>query len=533
MRKHVLASMVLLAGVGAAQAQSWPMVGNPNFGPAQAAQPIFVNPHASNPYATPALPTSGPRVYYGEFPNAAPVTMPAPMRPSPMPMQFPPAPTPMPSAPMPSRPIYYYPAAPAATMMPYNYYPFAQSGTWTPEAKPARRATGYPISVPESAPDPVALPKRDDLPFHRPTKDCWWVSGEYVGTLIRPMRLFSPLVTTGTIATPTPGVLGQPGTAVLLGGDSIHFGWFSGIRLGAGMFLDDSDRVSVEIVGSWMPRIGQGFTFASDGTGNPVIARPVFNVADAREGAFVNSVPGNVAGAMNVDFQSQMWGIELNGRYHVYWWERLHADALVGFRFQSLRESMHVQELLTPIAANFLTFRGAAVNAPNQLADEDGFHTTNQFYGAQIGGRLAYEYNWLTLSGFAKLGLGGTVQHSSISGATVLLSPAGNQVAAGGVLAQTSNMADRRRTVFGLLPEFGLNAGFDLCENVRLNLGYSFLMWNRVVRPTGQIDRNVNPNQAPSSVTFGNTNGPTSPGFRFNDELFYTHNFSIGFEVHY
>jgi hypothetical protein len=527
MRTQWLASLAILCGAAALQAQQWPGYGGVPFPQGQPAHPMFINPYANHPYAPTAPPASaGPRVYYGDFPNAVPAaSAPMPPRPSYIPAQHGPPPTS-------DGPVYYYADQPSAA--PYNYYPQAQPGRWSPPPPEVRRPGGYPISVPESSPEPPPPRiKPTDVPFHRPTKDCWWISADYVASLMRPMRLAAPLVTTGSTATPTPGVLGQPGTAVLLDG-TIDFGLFSGFRIGAGRFLDDCGRVSVEVIGTWQAENTRTYFNQSDAGGTPVIARPVFNVAANREGAFVNSVPGNVAGFINIDFRSQLYGAELNGRYHVYWWERFHGDALFGFRYQNLRETMRFNERLTPLIDNFLTFRGASVNAPNQLGDGDVFGTSNQFYGAQIGARLSYEYEWLTVGWFAKLALGGTVQRSNIEGSTTMFSPDGNnQVAAGSVLAQPSNIGQRSRTVFGLLPEFGLNAGFDLTKCTRLNLGYSFLFWNHVIRPGSQIDRLVNPNQAPSSVSFGATDGQTRPIYRFNDELFYSHNFHIGLEFHY
>ena len=173
------------------------------------------------------------------------------------------------------------------------------------------------------------------------------------------------------------------------------------------------------------------------------------------------------------------------------------------------------------------------VNAPNSLADEDTFQTVNQFIGPQIGGRLSWEHRWLTLDGFAKLAVGASQEQTTISGSTTFVSPAGDQTVVGGVLAQPSNIGTYRRTVLGIVPEFGFNVGVEITKCARLQFGYSFLLWNHVVRPGNQFDRNVNPGQAPGSQTFGTITGPLSPTYRFNDELFWTHTLNLGLELHF
>jgi hypothetical protein len=199
-----------------------------------------------------------------------------------------------------------------------------------------------------------------------------------------------------------------------------------------------------------------------------------------------------------------------------------------------LAEQLRIQDQITPLRNNFLTFRGTFVNAPNSLADEDVFRTVNHFFGPQIGGRLGWEYGSFTPEGFAKLALGAGEERTTINGSTTKITPAGNQTVPGGILAVPSNMGNHSRTVLGIVPELGLNLGVELTQHVRLNLGYSLLLWNHVVRPGSQYDRSVNPNQVPGSPTFGAAStAPFSPTYRFNDEFFWSHTFNIGVDIHY
>ena len=149
-----------------------------------------------------------------------------------------------------------------------------------------------------------------------------------------------------------------------------------------------------------------------------------------------------------------------------------------------LSEQLGVNEAISPInGTNELTYLGNVVNVPNSLAVQDNFSTTNQFFGPQIGGRLTYEQTWYSLQGFAKVAVGATQQLVNIDGLTTLVSPSGNSSAAGGVLALPSNSGAHSQTVFGILPEFGFTVGINLTQHIQLQLGYSILLWNQVVRP--------------------------------------------------
>ena len=322
----------------------------------------------------------------------------------------------------------------------------------------------------------------------------------------------------------------------MFGSNAVNFNLFSGARLDAGLFLDDTNRFSIDWSGFYMFPNTQSYAIGGDGAGNPVINRPFFSLGNMSQGGLLNSSPGELNGRLLVDFKSQFTGTEFNARYHSYFNERLHTEVLFGLRYlhAPVRTASTFSDSISPLQPDgFLTYQGNAVLPPNSLADRDSFQTINQFIGAQIGGRVSYEQNWFTLSGFGKLALGGTIEETRINGSTSLITPGGAMTTPGGVLALPSNIGDHTRTVFGLVPEFGLNLGIDLCQNVRLNLGYSLLMWSRVVRPGEQLDGNINAGQAPGSPSFGNVVGPMGPLYRFNDEFFYSHNFNIGVEIHY
>jgi hypothetical protein len=67
----------------------------------------------------------------------------------------------------------------------------------------------------------------------------------------------------------------------------------------------------------------------------------------------------------------------------------------------------------------------------------------------------------------------------------------------GGYFAQPTNIGDFHRAVFAVVPEIGLNVGYDLTGWMTAFFGYTFLYTNNVARPGNQIDRSINPIQSP------------------------------------
>jgi hypothetical protein len=521
---HAICVIVLLGGAAISQAQQWP---------AQFSRPYpqAYPPASPNPQGTGQPIQRAQNIYYGNYQDNRVPGYIYP-RPNYVPNNY---------GYNDGGITYYYVENPYGP----NYYPFASPyGTPPSKGRFSSAQPNWPAppnttrSAPKSSP-PEADPQSDDgakptVSFHRTPDECFWFKANYIGTYITPMRLGGgPLATTGSPLIAAPGALGQPSTTVLFGNHNVDFNLFSGARLEAGLFLDRENRFSLEMAGFLVSPNIQSFSIAADPNGNPTITRPIVDVLTKSERGFLNSLPGVLSGTLSIDNKSELSGIELNARYHSYIRERLHADALVGFRYLRLAERLRIQELLHPLVPGFLTFLGNNVDPPNSLADEDVFRTVNQFFGPQIGGRLSWEYGCFTAEGFAKLALGGSQEQTTINGSTTVITANGNQTASGGVLALPSNIGNHNRTVFGIVPELGVNLGVELTQHVRVNLGYSFLMWNHVVRPGSQYDRSVNPTQIPSAFPGPPLVGPSNPTYRFNDEFFWSHTFNIGLEIHY
>ncbi|HEV3006848.1 MAG TPA: BBP7 family outer membrane beta-barrel protein, partial [Pirellulales bacterium] len=179
----------------------------------------------------------------------------------------------------------------------------------------------------------------------------WW-------TKAGPMP--QPLVTQGSADDAIPGALGQPGTQTIIGGNSVPFGTFTGLRLQSGFWLDDDQTFAVE--GEYF-FLGKRFSNASafsDPDGNPVIARPVINAQTGTEASYVDSLPGNISGGASVFNSSALQGWEINGAANFFRsvTNEFRLDGLLGFRYLNLTESLEIQDQFGGNADGTLTFGG-------------------------------------------------------------------------------------------------------------------------------------------------------------------------------
>lgn len=379
--------------------------------------------------------------------------------------------------------------------------------------------------------------------FHRKCEESMWIGGEYLLSWMRRGPLDVPLLTTSTAASGEGidrGAIGEPGTIVLFGGNDLPFGVFSGVRLEAGIWLDHENRFSIDASGFYLfPRhIGINRT----STGADILTRPIFNVGAGEFDEDVFLIGDNdfefgrtVAGNINIDARAEMYGGEFNGRFHSYVKRHLHCETLVGFRSVRLVERISIVDTVTPRVPGFVTFRGEEVEAGNFLMESDRFATANTFYGFQVGGRLRWEGDWFFLDAFAKVGIGLTYQNIEVEGSTKVLAPNGRVLdeAIGGVLALQSNIGESDRTRFGVIPELGINMGVELTDHLRLKAGYSFMLWSGVARPGLEIDRAINPAQAPGAQQFGASAGLPFPRSLQREQAFWLHTLNFGVEFHY
>jgi hypothetical protein len=103
------------------------------------------------------------------------------------------------------------------------------------------------------------------------------------------------------------------------------------------------------------------------------------------------------------------------------------------------------------------------------------------------------------VDGWGKVALGTNVQLLDISGSQRFVSPSGTvQNFTGGLLAEASNIGHFSHTVFSVVPEVGVNVGYQFMPWLRGFVGYNFLYWSNVIRPGTSIDRGIDVTQIPN-----------------------------------
>ncbi len=366
----------------------------------------------------------------------------------------------------------------------------------------------------ESAEDQVERPER------------FWFRSEFMLWWIKTAN-FPALVTTGNITDPAPGALGSASTRVLFGGAGIDFQDRTGGRFTAGYWLDDEHQLGFEAGYLFVGGRALGQAFSSPGS--PVLAIPFFNVNTGAQDSSIVTYPGIMSGAVSVSASTFLQGAEANFTKALWQSESVRVQALAGFRWLNLTESLDIESAsLVQLAPQYQGF-GIPYDG-NTISVHDRFDTRNNFYGGQLGARADFEYKRWTLELLGKVALGVTNESVLIHGNTGIDTDPVTSANAG-LFAVGSNSGTFTRNVFGVVPEVGVNLKFQLTERIRLFAGYSFTYWASVVRPGDQIDTAVNQNQVPTSNTYGAAAVPARPAFAFHSSSFYAQGANFGVEI--
>jgi hypothetical protein len=431
--------------------------------------------------------------------------------------------------------------------------PAAPNAASPPAASPAPPAGG-PLLVPSPSPywpDPLGKgqcvgPYCGVPALHEPPEEksqnqfVIWGSAEYLLWWVKNQPLSTPLVTTGTQAAPL-GV--PPGASVLFGGSDIDYNAFSGGRFTLGMGLGQNGNADwgVEASGFFLEKRVTNFAASSGENGIPVLARPFVNANSGTPDALLVSAPAVTsilpvaAGTVAVSSFSDMYGWDIDLVGACYRDGNLRVQLLGGFRYQNLTEGIDIAQNTTllpgGVAGAGLVLPGNVLLPPGSESILDHFGTRNEFYGGQLGGRLDYSFGNLILSGLFKIGLGNTHEVVNLSGFTT---PTGGATVPAGLLVVSSNAGARAHDEFAAIPEIGINLGYQVCHNLRLYVGYTFLYWSDVVRPGNQINPVINPNLVPSSVSFATPVNPSAvPTFTFQRTDFWAQGVNFGFELRF
>ena len=128
------------------------------------------------------------------------------------------------------------------------------------------------------------------------------------------------------------------------------------------------------------------------------------------------------------------------------------------------------------------------------------------------------------------MNFGGTFRRATVSGATTaLVPPAPRVILPGGLLALSSNSGTFSGSDWVFVPEASVRVGYQVRENLRVYVGYSFLYWPAVYRAAEQIDPVVNPGLLPPPIV--PLVGPVRPLFPDRQSSLWVQAVSVGLEL--
>lgn len=329
----------------------------------------------------------------------------------------------------------------------------------------------------------------------------WYVSSEYLlwwtkSTQVPVLAATGPA--TGVDVAGGFAVIPPPSVPILSGsfGQTRH----SGFRIGTGYWFGENQIRGIDA--RFMFLFPNSTNFTATTAEYPVLGRPFFNVnSPVGPSADIIGFPGVSVGGISVELENSLWGAEVNYRRNLLGvcnpCYRL--DGLVGFRYMNFKEQLTITETgILPTDSPLVT----GGRAPFALATDE-FKTENNFYGGQIG--LVGEVRrgrWF-VNGRASIAFGTVFQSAEINGGQVQAFPGGPATPfAGGMLALPgANIGTYDQSKFAVLPEAGLNLGYQFTPRLRVFVGYDFLYLSNVLRPAGVIDTNIDASRIPNFFT--------------------------------
>jgi hypothetical protein len=365
----------------------------------------------------------------------------------------------------------------------------------------------------------------------------YWLDAELLLWWNRGMHT-PPLVTSSPVGTPRElaGVGGAPTTRILFGGENVDNQMEPGLRLRAGAWLDECHICGIEGSFFFLGTAPTNHSFSCLDSG--IIARPFFDVNPGVPNPFNAQLavvgspnselvcfPGVLNGVVNVNTTTDLYGFDANFIHNYSCCCDYRFDLLVGYRYLNLEDKVRVSEGLTVLSNS-----NPAIPQGTTFALADSFRTINEFNGGQFGFTTERRSGRWYLSGRNLIALGNTHSETTIAGNTRVTLPTGaSMFNSGGLLTQPTNIGTFDNDHFAVVWEAQTTLGYQVTDNIRAFVAYSWLYWSNVSRAGDQIDTVVNSSQIPP----GTLNGPARPIFQRRDTEFWTQGVSFGVEMRY
>jgi hypothetical protein len=347
----------------------------------------------------------------------------------------------------------------------------------------------------------------------------WWGGAEYL-LLWTPGIDVPALATSGSANDALPAAIGQPGTQVLFGDDSLGDSSRSGGRFTIGRWFDPGHCRGVEV--SYLTLGDDDDTFSASNSDFAVLGRPFFNTVTGAQDARLIANPGLVSGTLNILASTDFETAEVLYRRSGWSPSAAQIDLVIGYRYAELDDLVRIDEAT-------LALGGPTAGTSFDLFDQ--FDVRNTFHGGELGLALSFCespcWSWEIV---AKVALGESSHRATVSGQTVTTDSMGNVATVrGGLLSAGTNIGTYDRDETATLSELGITLRRELRCGWAVTIGGTFLYWSDVARAGDQIDATVNPTQIPP----GMLTGAARPAFPFRTTDFWAQGLRVGVERNY
>lgn len=360
-----------------------------------------------------------------------------------------------------------------------------------------------------------------------------WIVPEYYGMMTKdsPYPDF-PLVTSGYLTIFGSGILGNPGTTVLFDQDKEDFGIQHGFKMTIGGWITEDRKWGAEVDGFYQPEVDESTTLALDPS-DPfnILCIPYFDQQLGTEQCAGYVALGFDSASVKISNRQEFWGVGGHGIRNIRRSENFDMDALFGVRYLKLSDEFSFEQASH---TNFVIPFAEFIPTSGSYSLVDSFQGENDFFGADLGLRLAYHKGRFRAELQPRVAIGATFQEMNIHGTSSVADTLSGTtiVRPGGFWALDTNSGNHDQTKFTVVPEVHLKLGVEICKNVEFLAGYSAIYWSSVVRGGDHVKREINIDKiamggyGPFATTL-----PANPSFEFNTTNFWAHGVTAGIKI--
>ena len=332
------------------------------------------------------------------------------------------------------------------------------------------------------------------------------------------------LVTRGSDADEdTAGELGQLGTQVLVGGDSILKDMTAGGRFTVGTWLDHQRCRSLVFRGWFAGE--ENFHFSANENQFPVLARPFLNVTDGQDAAqdtLLIAFP-NVRSdaAVSVSGKSDViYGGDISVRQFWHGQYGGTIDLLYGYQYMGFGEDLSIFSTSTSQDEDF-----APVGSI--LTVFDSFDVQNEFHGGQLGIASSYREGCWSFKSLMKIGFGSLRRTARLQGQTTTTLDGSTAVDPNGLLVRSTNAGQYKDHAFAWAPELDFTLGWQRWPMFDVTFGYHIAALTDALQVSGTIDPTLAVNLADPPL------GQQRPAAAFRYNTFYVQGIHFGLQYIY